>query len=44
MALAGGTFKTLNYLWKEKEQSVRADLKEYQKTVLEMSLNYCQHN
>ncbi|MFW5498924.1 MULTISPECIES: HD domain-containing phosphohydrolase [unclassified Maridesulfovibrio] len=34
MALAGGTFKTLNYLWKEKEQSVRTDLKEYQKTVL----------
>ncbi|ACS80271.1 HD domain-containing phosphohydrolase [Maridesulfovibrio salexigens] len=34
-ALAGGTFETLNYLWKEKEQSVRTDLKEYQKTVLE---------
>ncbi|WP_320175363.1 HD domain-containing phosphohydrolase [Maridesulfovibrio sp.] len=35
VALAGGTFETLSYLWKEKEQSVRADLKEYQKSVLE---------
>ncbi|TIH13406.1 PAS sensor protein [Marinifilum sp. JC120] len=35
LALVGGTFETLNYLWKEKEQTVRSDLKKYQQAVME---------
>ncbi|WP_421902282.1 HD domain-containing phosphohydrolase [Maridesulfovibrio sp.] len=35
LALVGGTFETLSYLWKEKEQTVRTELKDYQKAVVE---------
>lgn len=35
LALVGGTFKTLNYLWKNKEQAIRSDLKKYQQAIVE---------
>lgn len=35
LALVGGTFETLNYLWKDKEQAVRSDFKKYQQAVVE---------
>ena len=34
VALAGGTFETLHYLWKEKKEHLRNELKQYQTVVV----------
>ncbi|WP_319760433.1 HD domain-containing phosphohydrolase [Maridesulfovibrio sp.] len=35
LTVAGGTYKTVNYLWKEKGNAVHDDLKQYQQAVVE---------